>query len=178
MKLLRKGTAVVLGAAGLATAAAGLIVFTSSAPINETIAHSRKINRTFTNGVKFVEEWKKAEGRLPSASEFVKWRSQQPNETYGAQHLEFSTRDFPPEAIARFGSPTEGGYLLTFWRGEWNEYYASWANRSSLLFDPAAYFFLGSRWRDLIAFGTAAVFLVLAAIVMWPRRTSASSRPA
>ncbi len=177
MKLLRKGTSLVLGTTALVTAAVGLIVFASAGAIDETIAHSREIERTFTSAVSFVEEWKNARGRLPSASEFVKWRSEQPEQTYGAQSLEFSTRDFPPEVTARFGSATDGGYLLTFWRGEWNEYYASWRGRSSLSFDPAGYFFLGSEWRDLIAFTTAATMLALGAIAIWPRRTSRSIGP-
>jgi hypothetical protein len=178
MRLLRKGVGFVVGVAGLAAAAAGIVVFSSADAIQETLSHSREIQRAFTSAVRFVEVWQKAEGRLPSASEFVTSRSQQADETYGVQHIELSTRDFPSEVTARFGSPPEGGYLLTFWRGEWNEYYASWADRSSLSFDPAAYFFFGSKRRDLFAFGTAAITLGLAALAIWPRRTSASSRPA
>src|SRR5712692_3993687 len=109
MKLLRRGTGLVLGTAGLAALVAGLIVFSSAGAIDETIAHSRDIERTFRSAVRFLEERKKAEGRLPSASEFMKWRSEQPDQTYGAQHIEFSTRDFPSAVTGRFRSPTDGG---------------------------------------------------------------------
>jgi len=167
----------VLGTSGVASAIAGFIVFASAAAIDETVSHSQGIDHAFTSAVRFIEDWKKAEGRLPSNSEFVKWRSAQPDQIFGARHVEFSTRDFPTEVTARFGPPTESAYVLTFWRGEWNEYYASWRDRSSLSLDPAAYFFLGGKWRDLMAFTSAAITLGLGAVVIWPRRTSRSIGP-
>jgi hypothetical protein len=54
--------------------------------------------------VSFVQERKNVEGRLPSAGEFAEWRSEQPDEVYGARDLEYSTRDFPREVTAKFGA--------------------------------------------------------------------------
>ncbi|OUR97526.1 hypothetical protein A9Q81_12640 [Gammaproteobacteria bacterium 42_54_T18] len=41
--------------------------------------------------------------------------------------------------------------LLEVWRGEWSEFYASWARKNTLTFDVADYYITGSWWADTIA---------------------------
>jgi hypothetical protein len=165
---VRKVLSIVLGVAATFSVGLGLIVFSSARNIDETIAHSRQIDVAFREAVNFVRTWRRSEGRLPNSDEFAAWASKLPEEPNSAKDMQYSLNDFPQEVIAKFGRPSGEAYLLTYWRGEWDEYYASWTDTSSLIFDTSKYFMLGSRWLDLFAFCFVGFALVGAAFVAWP----------
>ena len=58
---------------------------------------------------------------LPTSDEYAVWASTQPEDVYSAKAVQYSLDDFPQEAITTLDGHCEA-YLLTWWRGEWNEY--------------------------------------------------------
>jgi hypothetical protein len=153
----------VIATAAALSAARGVLVFSSSRLVDETIAHSRELDAMLRSAAEFVAQSRTAQGRFPSRSEFEAWASELPDRAYSAKYVEYSLGSFPEEVLAKFGPPAGEAFLLTIWRGEWNEYYASWADRSTLSFDRPEYFMFGSRWLDSLAFGTASLVLAWAA---------------
>ena len=70
-----------------------------------------------------------------------------------------------------FGVPPNGAYLLSYWRGEWFEYYASWSQESTLVLDPTEYYIGRNRFLEAglhIAMG--AVLLVGASLLFYSVR--------
>lgn len=159
---------------GIAMAAAlcsalGVLVLSSSTLVDETITNSRDIDAALRAAAAFVAQTRGAQGRLPSRSEFEEWAAKQPERPHSAKYVDYTFANFPEEVVTRFGEPSGETFLLSIWRGEWNEYYAAWADCSTLSFDRADYFMLGSRWLDSLAFGTAGLVLAWAAFATWPR---------
>ena len=170
----------------LAAVAALAILFATTAlrstwSIDATIAHNREVEAAFGQAVEYVNTFRKNNGRLPSAAEFKTWNSTYPSRPYTPNGMWLEVAPFQAQAIERFGRPSGDAYLLVYWMGEWEEFYASWVGRSSLNFDPAAYSILGSNFAD----GTAAIAIgilsLLAAWRMWPdpsfKRTVNGLRP-
>lgn len=87
----------------------------------EIIIHNRKIAAAFDAGSDFVERFRQTQGRVPTDTEFHEWASAQP-----------------------------GTYALEYWRGEWFEYYASWARASTLTFAARNYYISGSSTGDVM----------------------------
>jgi len=124
--------------------------------VDQTIESSRKIRVAFERGRAHVDSWVAQHSSLPSAEEFLAWTSQQPASADSVHDIELITDDFPEDAIKQFGQPTSGSYLLCLWRGEWTEYYASWNGKTSLQFDMASYYLLGSAFADFADFAVFA----------------------
>jgi hypothetical protein len=147
-----------------------LYALTADNSVSGTIGHSRSIEASFQKAIAFVENQKKVNGRLPTLDEFKSWSEKFPDQPFSPKGIRFIESSFPQEAIDKFGSPTSEAYLLAFWRGEWDEYYASWANKSTLQFDPRTYHVLGSGVADgAIVIILSALFLVMA-IKLWSHK--------
>jgi hypothetical protein len=137
---------------------------------SETIAHSRSIEESFQKAIAFVESQKKAIGRLPSLVEYSFWSSQFPDQPFSPKYISLVEGSFPKEVIGNFGTPPLGSYLLVCWRGEWNEYYASWANRSTLQFNQKKYHVSGSGIGDGAFVVICSAFILYLAIKVWPNK--------
>jgi hypothetical protein len=138
--------------------------------VNRTLESSRVIDANFKRAAAFVDQYRETAGRVPTAAEFSKWTEQFPTRGHSIQNIELRTAPFSPEVTARHGSPPADSYALTYWRGEWEESYASWTRRSSMTFDPSAYYIFGSRWMQIAAALAFAIVMLLAALWIWPRR--------
>jgi hypothetical protein len=169
-EIMRRLFSIVVGVAAVLSAATGLLEFGSSKLIDDTVQHSHEIDGAFRGAAGFVSAWRRDHGRLPSRSEFEAWASTQQDRAYSPTDIQYIVGSFPEDIVREFGPPADDAYLFTFWRGEWNEYYASWADRSSLSFDPSEYFIFGSKWLDLLAFGAAGAALAGVAFAMWPNQ--------
>ena len=167
---MRKTLSILIGIAAFIGIIVG-ILYTLGADksVSETIEHSRSIEESFQKVIAFVETQKKATGRLPTLDEFNSWVSQfSPNQVFSPKGIRLVDRSFPQEAVEKFGTPPLGSYLLVFWRGEWNEYYTSWANKSTLHFDPKRYHALGSGVADGVVITICSFLFLLLAIKIWP----------
>lgn len=148
----------------------GLFMSLGSGEIIETtIQHSREIEASFQKVVAFIERFQQANSRLPDGIEFKNWGNRQSPSADSPYGMELHTVEFPKEAIEELGTPPEHSYLLSLWRGEWEEYYASWTGESSLIFAASAYYILGSPMSDTTGVIVVFVILCFAAIKLWRR---------
>lgn len=60
--------------------------------------------------------------------------------------------------------------MLVYWRGEWDEYYAARADRTSLELDESMYYALGNKLLDAGAMFAIAVLALVCGYRMWPNR--------
>jgi hypothetical protein len=159
----------------LSLLSAFLTIMNSSMAEN-TIQHSREIEKSFALTSTFVENFKAVHARLPNETEFSAWANTQSHIAYlTGMELETSQDKFPQEVREKFGRPLQGGYVIKLWRGEWYEYFVSWANASTLEFDPKKYYLLsGPIIDDLVGFASSIIFGFMA-YFLWPRPTDATA---
>ena len=101
--------------------------------VPDTLKHDQEINSAFSRTASWVEEFNSNKGRLPSKAELEGWYAAQ-DRSFWLKSIELISNPahFPDETIKTFGAAPTGGYLLGLWRGEWNEYYASWTKTSTI----------------------------------------------
>ena len=177
MILLRKITSLAFAALSVLLALGAFILGFSTGGVDKTVQHAHEIEKSFALASVFVEGSKKTNGHLPTESEFTAWANTQPDRAYSAKgmHLLTSQNQFPHEVTERFGSSPQDGYIIEMWRGEWFEYFASWANASTLEFDARKFYFSGNSFVDglvILVLGIVAGFI---SRFLWPRPTRHSS---
>jgi hypothetical protein len=169
MKIVRIVSACIAFFVGALALIFGLLHTFGPSLASKTIEHNKQIEQSFRLASHYVSTFKETNGRLPSKQEFEDWASGHPSTPYSIPNgMWIEVKPFPDEAIKKFGKPTDGSYLLVYWRGEWFEYYASWIDRTSLEFDESKYYALGNKYAD----GSVVLLLGLCAILlgrkMWP----------
>jgi hypothetical protein len=177
MTFLRKITSLSFAALTALLVLGAFIFGFSGGGVDKTIQHAHEIEKSFSLALAFIEDFKKTNGHLPSESEFTAWADTQPDRAYSAKGMRLLTTQsqFPEEVVKRFGSSPQDGYIIEMWRGEWFEYFASWANASTLEFDAKKYYFSGSAFVDgllILALGIVVGFL---SRLLWPCPTRHSS---
>ena len=162
-----------IAASAVLLALLAVVWLLSSAGVDKTIRHAREIERSFALASSFVERFKEARGHLPSEAEFSAWADARPDGAHGAKgmRLLIAQRQFPAEVINRFGPSPPGGYIVEMWRGEWFEYFASWADASTLEFDARKFYFSGSALIDGLAILLLSIVLGVVSRRLWPRPT-------
>ena len=172
MTFLRKTGALILATLSFLIALAAVVV-SSSSGVEETIQHSREIEKSFALASGFIESFKKNHDRLPNEAEFTSWADTQPEKPYSAKGMRLLTSQdqFPNEVLEKFGSPSQGGYIIEMWRGEWFEYFSSWANASTLEFDAKKFHFSGNAIVDGLIILLVSIVVGFAARLLWPRPT-------
>lgn len=165
---------------GMLFLAAGIlnVQYPSEDLVQDTIQRSRKIEQAFERVVEFIEDFRMRNESLPTQEEYMAWAEVQEELHYHPRFIEYHTSNFPKEAIEEFGPPKQDDYLLDLWRGDWSEYYSSWAMRSSVTFDESDYYFTGSYLLDTFSFFVAAFVLVIipwSVVVFRSKRRSRSS---
>ncbi len=173
MTLLRKIVSLVFAALSVLLALGAFILGFSTGGVANTVQHAHEIEKSFTLVSVFVESFKKTNGHLPTESEFTVWADTQPDRANSAKgmHLLTSQSQFPHEVIERFGSPPQNGYIIEMWRGEWYEYFASWANTSTLEFDAKKFYFSGNAVVDGLVLLTLGIVVGFVSRFLWPRLT-------
>ena len=138
--------------------------------VDHTVANARKIEKAFGEASTFVDGFIQSQGRLPAESEFLAWAATQPEHVHSTRTIQFLTSpsQFPDEIIQKFGKPVPNSYVLQYWRGEWFEYYASWARGSTLQLDPKAFYLLGSPVADGIVLLALSLLVAAFAKSIWP----------
>ena len=81
----------------------------------------RVFSRLFEEPKKAVNSFIQAHGRLPTEQEF-------PNPT-DVWMCSLVSREYNPEQYS--GSHSSNDYVLSIWRGDWNEYYYSWSDKDT-----------------------------------------------
>ena len=171
MIVLRKligGSMAVLAALLVCVAVIEILLFGGG--VQHTVANAREIEKAFVAASAFVDGFVQSNGRLSTEPEFSAWAATQPEGVHSARTFQFLTlpSQFPPEIVQRFGKPAPNSYLLQYWRGEWFEYYASWAKASTLELDPKSFYLLGSPIADGMALLVLAILIAVVAKGVWP----------
>jgi hypothetical protein len=129
-------------------------------------ANDRLIDAQFHRTERFVTAFKRAHGKLPSREELE--ALPESKKSGYAVHIVDATRDsIAKEAFSTVGHPPPGGYVLSIWRGEWMEYYASWSGKSSVPDDQSSYYVTGSRRLDLFLGGSLMMLCLFIARWLW-----------
>ena len=160
-------------------------VFAWRGGVEHTIKNAREIEQAFGQASVFVDGFIQSHNRLPTEQEFSAWAATQHEGAHSARTFQLLTSpsQFSDEEIVqKFGPTTPNSYLLQYWRGEWFEYYASWAKASTLELNPKSFYFLGSPIADGIVLLVLGLFFAVVAKGIWPppnpsfHRTCAKSR--
>jgi hypothetical protein len=177
MTLLRKIGALIFAASSVLLALVAIIWGLSAGGVEHTVQHAREIENSFSLASGFVEGFKKTHGHLPSEAEFTGWADTQPDKAYSAKGMRLLTSQsqFPNEVLEKFGSSPQGGYIIEMWRGEWFEYFVSWANASTLEFDAKKFYFSGNAIGDGLAILALSIVVGFIGRSLWPRPTLRSS---
>lgn len=177
MILLRKITSLAFTALTVVLVICAFIFGFSGGGVNATIQHAHEIEKSFSRASAFVESFKKTNGHLPSESEFTIWADTWPDRAFSPKGMRLLTsqRQFPVEIVKRFGSSPQDGYIIEMWRGEWFEYFASWANASTLEFDAKKFYFSGSAIFDGLLILLLSMGVGFKSHLLWPRTTRHTS---
>jgi len=168
MRIVRAAAACVAYMVGALTLLVGLL-YAIGPGASRTIEHSRELEQSFKTASKYITSFKEKNGRMPTEQEFDAWAKAFPSKPYDSPNgMWLKVSSFPDEAIKQFGDPPKESFLLVYWRGEWEEYYASWANRTSLEFDESKYYALGSKYADGAVLVVLAVLALVGGRKMWP----------
>ena len=110
--------------------------------IEHTIENSKDMQITFDVAIEFINTSKHETGSYPTHDEFSDWAKSLPKMHYSPQSfMRYYLDNFPEDIIDEFGNPKRDSYALAVWRGDWYEYYASWKNKNTLLFEIDDYLF-------------------------------------
>lgn len=128
--------------------------------VPDTLQHDAEIESAFLMAASWADAFKRDNGRFPSTRELQTWSATQ-NESFWLKSVELISdpSHFPSEAKKAFGpAPTEG-YVLELWRGEWNEYFASWTRTTTIGSSEDTALFI-VQWLILSLFISAASFFL------------------
>ena len=143
-----------------------------SSLILHSIENNNKIEQVFLEARTYIDNYKSKNKAYPSVQEFNNWASSLPNKSsgYSIIELSYSLGNYPEEVISIFGEPsTNQHYLLSFWRGEWFEYHASWNEKGALPKDISDYYHFGTEAKDVSVFLFLSFVLVIMAWFIFPK---------
>ncbi len=124
-----------IGLTGVAVFGLLAVLLVSALP--DEVSRNSTLVESFSSAASWIDDFNKANGRLPYTYEYSSWTASKPEVVYGIRSVELVTpstsAEFYREAIAALGEPnTSNSYVLSIWTGEENEYYASWVNKSTV----------------------------------------------
>ncbi len=169
--------AVPLFVVGIALLGYGTLTLLSNSLVDHTLDNSRQIQTAFESARTYIDSWVAQHGTLPTETEFQSWAAQQPETVHSARFIQLMNGHFPEEAIKQFGPAPPDSYLLSYWRGEWMDYYSSWARKTSLEFDRARYFAFGSSFVDFLVFAGSGAAIFAFGLLAWNRSPNPSLEP-
>ena len=167
---MRKFLSVVFGILALLAALFLFVALGEENSANRTIESSRKIESGFRNAANYINDFRNSHGRLPTKAEFSEWALRFSDGVDSPRYFQWDGELVPKEVIDKFGPAPKDRYVISYWRGEWMEYYASWADRSTVILDRRAYYILGSEFADVVLMLVITALLVALAIIIWPKR--------
>lgn len=168
---MRKLFGIVFAFLAAATAVLCAFMVIGGDSVDQTVQSSRKIESGFQDAANYINNFRDSNARLPTEAEFSQWALHFPDSVDSPRHFDVWRSDRPPrEVIDKFGSAPKDSYFISYWRGEWMEYYASWVNRSTLILDPRGYYMLGSQFADVMLMLVITALFAILAIKTWPKR--------
>jgi len=114
--------------------------------VQSTLKHNQEIQRIFDTTAKYINSLEK----LPTHQELQNWINSQKKTT---RYLEWLQYEIYNDNFSSTMKIPKNEYLLSLWRGEWNEYYYSWKDKkSSIPSDTSIYYLTGYGLGDFLIF--------------------------
>lgn len=118
----------------------------SKTSVVQTIRKGKRIERSFQQVAKFVDTFNTENNRDPTILEIDEWRPSLAEHERPLDRIIISHENFPIEATEVLGSIPKRKYLLSYWQGDWYEFYAPWSSGSTVATDPSDVYAFGNRW--------------------------------
>lgn len=145
-------------------------LFGTSGASSDTFKKNREIEISFQAAASFVDGFLAEKSRLPSAGEFAEWRSQFSPRPYTPKGMELVQGGEISALVEKeYGKAPANGYVIWYWRGEWEEVYVSWAKSSSLQMEMSKFYSFNNRFWQSVAFLVALMAIVAIGWYVWPR---------
>lgn len=162
--MLKQILVILSNISGLLFISLGLLFILFELSIDNTIDHNDEIDLAFKQTNEFIQIYKKENYKLPTSSELKNWTSQFPQSPYNPNGIKIFTINIPAEIIQKYGKPNdELAFVLSYWRGEWSEYYISWKNESTIIKDRNKYYWSGNsilEWLIPMSIGILILLIV------------------
>jgi hypothetical protein len=142
--------------------------------IRDTVKHSRQIDASFRNAAAYVDAYIVSNGDLPSRTTFETWTRRHPSTAYEINDMRLESLSSSPSMFAGAAQPPKNGYILRYWRGEWEETYTSLTQKSSIEIEESSYYLFGSRLAEVTLALLVFAALLIASIKVWPRKRRAA----
>ncbi len=167
--MFKKIASFTIGLLSLCFIAIAIVQVSSDELAEHTIENAQEIDKMFNTVAQKIEEFRIENKRLPSKEEFRNKISRSFNVQSPSRNVRYYTSNFPDESLDKFETtPTENSFLLSYWRGEWMEYYSSWEERNTLTLKKSDLYILGNVYRDFALFLTLSFMLMAVAIYIKP----------
>ena len=170
VRYIMKFIAILLLLLGLITGFVG-VGFYSSNLASDSLSKSKKIENIFSYASEKINKYHSEHEHYPTQETFKSWESELSVFGLYGEILEYKTSEYPKELIKFFDVPVQPSYALIVWRGEWNEYYASWANKSSLPKKINDYYFTGYKIGDFIFTSILSLISLLISFYVYRKNT-------
>jgi hypothetical protein len=151
-----------------------LSIFSSGTIVKRTVEHSRVLEQVFKEASHYVNTYKLKFGRLPTDQEFEVWASSfksRPKSHLDAMRIQAAPFPEDSSITKQFGQAPKDSYLLIYWRGEWNEYYASWVDKTTLQLDESKYYLFGSKYLAGTMYSFIAFFAFICGWRIWRKKS-------
>lgn len=127
--------------------------------VEHTVEHSHEILGYFKRTTSFVDNFKNSNHRLPTQEEI--------NKQFSEEHQVLLNNDLRDDNTPDFiKSKPEDTYFLSYWRGEWPEYYAAWNQKTTLVFDRNHFYPFNSKLLTILATGVSFALFCLGFILI------------
>jgi hypothetical protein len=143
---------------------------TNPSLVESTIAKNHVIDDSLRVAAAYIDDQLRTTGSLPTEEQLRSWGNSLPSPLREIDSMWIDVSPFDQDVVMEHGEPSSYGYVLKYWRGEWEESYVSWTGKTSLTFDPSDYYILGNERSQRIAAVMSCVVLVVAAAFTWPRK--------
>ena len=123
-----------------------LLALSQKIAVQNTLKHNQEIQNIFDKTAKHINSLEK----LPTHQELQDWINSQNNPSIAFQFLQYEQHNNNFEFNKKI---PKNEYVLSLWRGEWNEYYYSWKDKKSTVpSDESVYYMTGYIIGDFLVF--------------------------
>ena len=123
-----------------------LLALSQKIAVQSTLKHNQEIQRIFDKTAKYINSLEK----LPTHQELQNWINDQNDTSIAFNYLQYETNNDNFSSTMKI---PKNEYVLSLWRGEWNEYYYSWKNKKSTVpSDESVYYLTGYVIGDFLIF--------------------------
>jgi hypothetical protein len=164
LKMLKQILVILSNISGLLFISLGLLFILFESSIDNTMKHNSEIDLAFNQANEFIQFYKYENNKLPTSAELKKWPSQFPQSPHTPNGIKIITINMPAEIIQKYGKPKgKLAFVLSYWRGDWSEYYISWENESTIIKNRNKYYWSGNSILEwLIPMSIGILILLLA----------------